>query len=1038
VSDETGDVLPGASVVVIGTNIGTTTDASGRFTLNNVTEDAVLRISFVGYDNQTVTVGSQRTIDVTMFSGTSFDELVVIGYGIQRKSLVSGAISRVTAEDLEQSFPTRLEDVLNGRVSGLAVMSDNGQPNSGSAVFVRGIGTVENANPLFIVDGVQIDGVINFLNPADIASVEVLKDAASAAIYGTRGANGVIIITTKQGQKGRASVSYDFNMGWQNPWKKVEVLNAQQYMTLMNEMQVNDGASIRYTAAQIANAQTTDWQDAIFNKNAPIVNHNVSVSGGSDNNTYSISYSYLKHDGIVGGNFGKSNLDRHTLRLNNVYTAFKTDSRSILNNLDVGLTANYTRRKNVGIEANAEWGAPLTNALQGVPYQPIYASDDDLATGRYPAHAVRDKDGRIYSLSPTGSMVSRANPVAMLDNRRVFRTDYEDVVVGGVWAQIQIMPGLRYMSSYSADMSFWGHDGYNLTYYLATQNNSIDTNDDANVYGARNRRLYWQVENYFSYDNQFGLHGIELMVGQSASKSNTNRISGSRRSPNFEDHDKMFIGNTRPDPTLYWITGDSGSSNVNFYALASYFGRLNYNYDQRYILSASLRRDGSSRFGPDNKWGIFPAVSLAWNIHNEPYMQDYIPFWLSAAKVRVSWGRNGNDRIGELRYQTNYSSGGAYDYYFGGGYTNAGSGSWNGTIVQGLQPGALENRLLKWEQSEQTNFGIDFAFFRNALTISADYFTKATNGMLQTAILPPSTGQSAPIANVGDMSNKGVEFDISYRGRQGDFFWNTSLNASYVKTTLVHYGNATGIQYSMESNGPTGTGEFMRGSNGDVYPYFYGLQTNGIFQNWAEVNAHTFFDESGVEHLLQPDAMPGDIRFVSLTGDAPISNDDKTKIGKPMPDWEFGFSLGGGWKGFDVNLFFKSAIGFDIYNMTQRGDIPAINRPAWVLNRWHGEGTSNTVPRMTAVNDNGNYNSSDLYLEKGNYLRLKTAQIGYTLPTELTQRVAIQRLRLYVSAHNLLTFTKYRGFEVEIGSRSVDRGVYPQARTIAVGANLVF
>ena len=1040
VVDQQNEPLPGVSVVVKGTTIGMATDVQGKFEINVPNaSNKTLVFSFMGYKTQEHTIGRNTNFNIVLEEDTKLiDEVVVIGYGVQKKSLVSGAIGKVTSEDLNRSFPTRFEDVLNGKVAGLTIMQNSGQPNDGSAVYVRGIGTTGNAGPLYIVDGVQIDGNISFLNPADIASVEVLKDAASAAIYGTRGANGVILISTKTGSKGKTALSYDVNIGWQNPWKKEEILNAQEYMTLMNESAINDGGASRFSSSDIANAKTTDWQDKTFNYNAPVINHNVSITGGTDLNTYAISYGYFKQDGIVGGNYGKSNIERHNFRINDSYTAFQTKTRNFLDKLTVGVNAAYTHDWTTGVTTNSEFGSPLGSALVMPPYLSVYADDPDATLALYP-YAIKDKDGRVYMVPAASDKFQEiGNPVAQLDNQRVNQKNMEDVIVGAVWAELQIMKGLKFRSSYSIDMSFWGNDGYHLPYYIAPQGGHIDNNQQANVYGEKNRRFYWQSENYFTYDNTFaGKHSVQVVLGQSASKSSQSRLYGLRSEPLYDDPNLMYISNTSTNKSGYDVAGNIGGGNVNFYARASYFGRINYNFAERYIFSASYRRDGSTRFGPDSKWGNFPAFSLAWNILNEPYIGT-VPTWMNAAKVRVSWGRNGNDNIGELRYMTNYATGGAYNYYFGGGYDPS-TRTWMGTLVTGLQPGALENNALHWEQSEQTNAGFDLLFLKNALNVSFDWFTKKTIGMLQTAIIPPSTGQGAPVANVGTMSNKGVEFEIGYKGRAKDFNWNASVNASHVNTILVNYANANGIQTSIENQGNTGVGEYMRGSNGQVYPYFYGLKTNGIFQNQDDINNYTWTNpDTGETNIIQPNAKPGDIRFVDRNNDGKISDDDKTKIGKPMPDWTFGITLGANWKGFDLNFFFKSALGFQIFDYAQRGDVPNANRPAWVLDRWHGEGTSNTIPRMTAANPNGNYNSSDLYLKDGSYLRLKTAQLGYTLPASLTQKIAVQKLRFYVSAYNLLTFTGYQGFDIEMGSHSVDRGVYPQSRTIAVGANITF
>ena len=1051
-----GEALIGVSVMIKGSSMGAVTDVTGSFQLSARPND-VLVFSYLGYTTTEVTVGNTRDFQVTLIEDQRMlSEVVVIGYGVQKKSLVSGAISKVTSVELDRSLPTRLEDVLNGKVSGIQILQQSGQPGSGSDVFIRGIGTVNNSGPLYVVDGMQIEGNISFLNPKDIESIEVLKDAASSAIYGTRGANGVILVTTKKGIKGKATVNYDANYGWQNPWKKREVLDAQEYMMIMNEMAINDGGAFKYSADEIRKAKTTDWQDKVFNYNAPVINHNISMTGGGENNTYAVSFGYLKQEGIIGGNYGKSNLDRYNFRTNTSQVVFDTKTRGFLNKLNVGVNVSYTHGENTSIDPNSQFNSILTSALMFGPHFSVYEDDDVLNDpnswynqyvdtsnpdlGTWGDLAIKDKNGKTYRVPLVDKYNEIGNPVAMLDNKRQYQINKEDVFVGGVWGELDIWKGIKLRSSYTVDMSFWGNNGYNLPYYVAAAGKFIENLDKANIYGQKNNRFSWQVENYISWNEQFAeKHNIALTVGQSALKTTQGQVGGSRGRPIFDEHDLLLnINNTEAVTSLYNIYGYYSGGSVNFYALASYFGRLNYNYDERYILSASIRRDGSSRFGPDKKWGIFPAVSAAWNILNEPFIASGKPVWMDALKFRLSWGRNGNDRIGDLRYITTDARGSGYDYYFGGAFVPS-SLSWNGQLVSGSQPGALENRVLAWEQSEQTNVGFDLLLARGAFNLSFDWYKKSTIGMLQTAILSPSTGQSAPIANVGDMSNRGVEFNLGYKGRAGSFNYYIDGNATYVKTILDKYANQDGIQRSMESSGNAGIGEFMRGQTGEIYPFFFGLQTDGLFQNWDEINSHTWTDpQTGITKLIQPNANPGDIRFIDMNDDGTITEADKIKIGKPMPDWIFGFNLGGDWKGFDFNLFFKSAIGFNIFDFSQRQDVSAFNRPAWILDRWHGEGTSNTVPRMTAGDPNGNFTSSDMSLRKGDYLRLKTAQLGYTLPNRLTSKIAVQKLRFYVAAHNLLTFTSYDGYDIEMGSRSVDYGIYPQSRTIAVGVNVTF
>jgi TonB-linked SusC/RagA family outer membrane protein len=424
---------------------------------------------------------------------------------------------------------------------------------------------------------------------------------------------------------------------------------------------------------------------------------------------------------------------------------------------------------------------------------------------------------------------------------------------------------------------------------------------------------------------------------------------------------------------------------------------------------------------------------VGWNVLNEPYI--HASEWIDAFKIRFSWGRNGNENIGNFRY-TSLMDGGQ-NYYFGGGYQVANE-STSGSMQYGTSPAAIPNPNVKWEESEQTDVGFDSYFMDSKLKFSFDYFRKKTNGMLMDQPIPKYVGQGAPIANVGDMENWGLEFEAGWRQTVGDFSYNISANASFLRNELIRLGNASGEQI-YETAGASGVGSFIKGENGEVWPYFYGYKTNGLFQNQAEIDGYV--NESGAK--MQPNAQPGDVRFVDFNSDGSIDDNDKTKIGKGMPDWTFGLTVGAEWKGFDLDLFFYGTTGNDIFDFSQRGDIPAMNRPTWILDRWHGEGTSNKIPRMTAANPNSNWRSSDLYIKDGSYLRLKTAQLGYTIPDRWSKRASIQRLRIYVAAENLFTITGYDGFDPEVATGEytrigVDRGVYPQSRTISIGANITF
>ena len=1034
VTDNMGEPIIGANIVVPGSTIGTVTDVNGNYSMI-IPRGASLRFSYIGYVDQEFTITNQTSLNVQLFEDTELlDELIVVGYGVQRKSVVTAAISQVSAEELNVTRPTRVEDALKGKVSGVQITQSSGQPGSDSKVRIRGIGTINNSEPLYIVDGMEVGGGISYLNPVDIASVEILKDAASAAIYGSRAANGVILVTTKKGATGQATVNYDVSYGWQNPWKKREILNAGEYMVIMNESRLNDGNLPLFNSDQMATAGNgTDWQDETFYYNAPVQNHQVSVSGGTEKASYFLSFGYFDQAGIVGGNFDRSNYSRYSLRSNSTYNIFETLDRSFLNNIDLGVNVGYSRDKSTGIETNSEYGSILGSALAFSPLVPVYADEETAVSilAQYP-HAVRDGD-RVFSIPPSGFQ-EIANPVGML-HQPTAGLNNSDKLVGSAWAELTIVPELKFRSSYGFDLAFWGYDAYSFPYFLATQGKDQQF---STVQSEMNRGYTWQVENYFSYNKSFeDVHNLSFVLGQSASKYSYRNLGGNDRDLLENDPLKANINYAIADPKDERVWGGTGG--YNFSARASYFGRIDYNYDEKYMAQATVRRDGSSVFGPGNKWGVFPSFSLGWNITNEGFM-DGRPEWFDYMKIRASWGKNGNDRIGQFLY-TSLMDGGQ-NYYFGGGYdvvedlSKVGENS--GQMQYGSSPGYIPNPDVKWEESSQTNIGIDTRFLRGALTFSADYFKKQTIDMLMYQPIPSYVGIGAPIANVGDMENWGIEFETGWINNVGDFNYSITANASYLQNKLINLGNETGEQI-YESAGASGVGSYVKGMNGEVFPYFYGFVTDGIFQNQAEIDG--YLNAEGEK--LQASALPGDVRFVDLNNDGVISDADKTKIGKGMPDWTYGITLSADWRGIDMNLFFQGTIGNDVYDFSQRGDIPLNNRPAWILDRWHGEGTSNTIPRMTSANPNGNWRSSDLYVKDGSYMRLKSAQIGYTLPVDITRKIAVERLRLYVSADNLFTFTSYDGFDPEIASGGyttigIDRGIYPQSRTVSVGANITF
>lgn len=699
------------------------------------------------------------------------------------------------------------------------------------------------------------------------------------------------------------------------------------------------------------------------------------------------------------------------------------------------MNVGYSRIKSVGIEANSEYGSVLGSAVAFNPTLPVYANDEQAKqlTERYP-HAVRDNDGRLFTLPPEGFQ-ELANPVAMLHmpSRSIGNTDK---LVASLWGEIEILPVLKFRSSYGVDLSFWGNDGYTFPYFLATQGKDIPY---SSVQSEMNRGFRWQVENYFTYNQTFNeTHTLSVVLGQSATRYTYRNLGGTDRDLLETLPGKANINSAiAPDKDARLWGGTGGYDHISS---ASYFGRVDYNYAERYMIQTTVRRDGSSNFGPRNKWGIFPSVSIGWNLSNEPFMEER-PEWMDSIKFRLSWGRNGNDRIDQFLY-TSLMNGGQ-NYYFGGGYKVHPNdptkiGETDGTMSYGSSPARIPNPAIMWEQSEQYDAGVDLRLIGGALTFSMDYFVKNTKGMLMNRPIPGYVGMEAPVGNVGDMKNYGLEFEVGWQDRKGDFNYSILANASYLSNRLINIGNATG-EAIYERMDATGVGSYVKGMNGEIFPYFYGFKTDGLFQTWDEVHAYT--NQSG--ELIQPNAHPGDVRFVDLNGDGVISDADKTKIGKGMPDWTFGLTFNADWRGFDLSLFLQGTVGNDVFDYAQRGDIPAMNRPAWILDRWHGADTSNRVPRMTAENPNANWRSSDLYVKDGSYMRIKSLQLGYSLPEFWLSPLSITSFRIFVSADNLLTLTKYDGFDPEIAAGGyttigVDKGNYPQARTISIGANITF
>ena len=1022
VSGTDNEPLPGVNVVVKGnTSTGTITDFNGTFTLS-APADAILSISYIGFKSQEIAVKGHKDIKIVLQEDSeTLDEVVVVGYGVQKKSVVTASIAKVSADDLASTAPVRMDNALKGLASGVTVTSSSGQPGAAAQIRVRGVGTIRTENgaadPLYIVDGMPLEGGLDYLNPNDIASIEVLKDAASGAVYGARAANGVILVTTKTGKIGKTKVTYDFSYGWQSAWKKRDVLNASEYALMINEGAINAGIAPKFSDPY-SYGQGTNWQDEVFNNNAPMMNHQVSVSGASEKVNYLFSLGFYTQDGIVGGNFDRSNYERLTLRSNTQYTLFdESKERNWLNSLKVTSNLSYARIKSTNFDDNSTWGTPLGSALALSPILNVYDETEEAIKAQFDKYGTTaeytpvydPRNGKLFSIP--GEFGEMSNPIAKLSLPGDKHWSHK--FVANFSAELQLWDNLKFKTSYGADLSFWGYDGYRPLYYLR----SGESSTQSSAYSRKEDGTVWQLENVLMYDKSIDKHSFSVLLGQSAKKSSGSYLYGSRN--NITNYSRPYIDAS----TGLAANADrdaAGAPSVDA-TLASIFARASYNYDERYMLQVTVRRDGSSRFGPNNHYAVFPSFSLGWNLTNEKFMNKR-PNWLTTTKIRLSWGKNGNENIGNFKYTVLTSPG-----------NNAIFGS-SENVINGVKASGLANPDLKWEESEQLDFGLDFGFFNNALTFTADYYKKKTNGMLMEMNIPFYVGEAKPIGNVGKMENSGIELEAAYKFRVSDWNFRVSANASYLKNKLIEYGNESGWE-NLDSF--QGTGDISRAENGKPFPFFYGYKTAGIFQNTDEVKAYK--NDKG--ELLQPTAVPGDVRFVDVDGNGIIDANDRTDIGKGIPDWTFGFNLGVSWKNFDLNMMWQGTAGNDIYDATRRTDIATSNLPSWMLNRWTGEGTSNRIPRFVQ-GDNVNWQSSDLYVYDGSYLRLKNIQLGYTLPAALTQKVFISSLRFYVAAENLFTFTKYHGFDPEISSGGtslgIDYGVYPQARVWTIGASLSF
>ncbi|MEO6668668.1 MAG: TonB-dependent receptor [Ferruginibacter sp.] len=1002
-----GEPLVGATVTIKGTTQATTTDSQGGFSILVPQKGTVLIVTNVNMRSVQITIKDDSPIAVNLEpSANTLEEVIVnVGYGTQKKSVVTGAISRITARDLDKVPNGGVGQALQGRVSGLTIAANSGQPGSPSTIRVRGITSFNGNDPLWVVDGVIVDnGGIGFINQSDIESIEVLKDAASAAIYGTRAARGVILITTKKGKAGRLSVNYNGFYGTASPAKRLDLLNATQYATLINEKTVAGGGDIVFP--DLGSLGTgTDWQKEIFNTHAGRFNHQLSLSGGNERSTFYISFGLEDREGIVLPQI--SHYTKKNIRINSTH--------KISTVFTFGESIAYAHGKSQGIgNTNSEYGGPLSSAINLDPTTAAVIYDPTMAAGApYSSNPVlRDNNGNPYGISKyVGQEMTNPKAYALT---KLGGYNWSDDIVGNIYVEANATKHIKIRSSLGGKLAYYGGQNYNPVYYLNPTNgvaiNSLSKND--------NNVLNYIFENTVTFNQKFGGHDINLIIGQSALVEG----KGGGSSVNLFNLPIDSYEDASFNFDIPQSSRTSGAYTNTLLKQSSILARLNYNYQERYLVTGIVRRDRSTRFGSEHKTGTFPSFSVGWVPTKENFWT--ANKYVKSLKIRGGYGIVGNDEIGNFGY-TSLVSGG-YNYTLG----NAGN------ITTGYSPVTLSNSGLAWEETSQLNVGFDAQVLNN-FNLAFDIYKKRTTGILQQFSVPGYVGVSQnPVGNVADMNNTGIELELGYRKQIGQLNFNISGNLATVKNEVTYVNRDTNFIGGGASFQSMGT--VTRTQVGQAYNSWFGFQTAGIFQNTAEVNAYVNKDGG----MIQPNAVPGDFRWVDNNGDGKIDGKDQTFLGSSIPKLTFGITLNFEYKGFDLMVFGQGATGNKIFQGLRRLDITNANYQTKALSRWTGEGTSNDYPRLTTNDVNGNFTSmSNFYLEKGDYFRLKIVQLGYSFNNiSLFKKAGVSRLHIYLTAENLATLTKYTGYDPEIGGGvfGVDKGYYPQARSFIAGVQLGF
>ena len=1025
-SESDGEPLIGVTIKVQGVgSAGTITDFDGNYSIN-VDEGQVLEFSYIGYMTQTVKVGPQNVINVQLRDDSqSLDEVVVIGYGVQKKKLVTGATSQVKGETIQKLNTTSPLQALQGQTPGVNISSTSGQPGSDMKVIIRGLGTVGDAEPLYLIDGVG--GDISTVNPADIESIDILKDAASAAIYGAQAANGVVLVTTKHGKAGKTQISLDAYVGWQQAARKIDMLNAEEYMMIMDEAALNSGNSVYdWSSYDIydanGNVYDTDWIDQMFEDGAMEQSYNVSISGGGEKVTYALSLGYMEQEGIVGGD-DVSNYERYNFRLN-------TD-QNITKWLKIGEQLGVVYKKTRGINVGNQYNNTLRGAFAAAPITRVYANNvysgdpSEVADGEY--------DGFYgYPYYDTSSANSwwdaQGNPYGsmMINNQNENR---EVTFTGNIYAELEPIQNLKFRTQLGLVYSTSEYRSYSPLYHLSSYDYNT-TYSSASQSMGHGFTATWT--NTLSYTFDVGEHQFTPLVGLEYSKYEGTYLYATNGSlkDGFDNWEYAYVSNATGTSTDEGLSA-SGEPNDES-RTSSYFMRLGWNWKETYMINATLRADGSSRFASGHRFGWFPSVSGGWTITNEKFMEKTRK-WLDFLKIRVSWGQVGNQNIDNYQYLSPITSSNTH-YNFGTSLgSTAQSDNW------GAYPSRLANEDLTWETSEQTNIGFDARMFSGRFGINFDWYWKKTKDWLVEAPILATAGTDAPYINGGDVKNYGFELNLTWNDQIGkDFFYNLGVNGAWNHNEVGNIPTEDGIIHGSTNMLYDNSEEFYRAENGHAIGYFWGYKTCGIFQNEEEIEEWI----AAGNGVLQSDVQPGDVKYVDVNHDGVIDEDDKVDLGNGIPDFTLGFNIGFQYKDLDFSVTCSGAFGQQIVQSYRNQANSKANYTSAILQRWTGEGTSNYYPRVTESNINWEF--SDLYIQDGDYLRISNVTIGYDFANLINWKSVISQCRLYFQIQNLYTFTDYDGMDPEIGYGTddwvsgIDLGYYPRPRTFLVGVNLKF